>query len=52
MPARIIGLYAAVVAFIRLKWHREEPNVDQLLLNALNKSHQDWVERGWVEGPR
>jgi hypothetical protein len=49
MPARIFTLCAVVMGFFRFKQHRQEPDVEKLLLNALNKTNRDWAARGLIE---
>jgi hypothetical protein len=49
MPARIVSLCMVIATFFGLRKH--EPDVDQLLVNAANKSHKAWMERGWVNRP-
>ena len=44
MPARIISLCGVIMAFFGFK-SRQAPDVDQLLLSALNKCHRDFVAR-------
>ena len=48
MPARIIGICAAMAAFLGF---RKEPkaNVEDLIVNSFNKSHEQWAAQGWVE---
>ncbi len=49
MPARIVTMYAAVAAFFRLNRHKDEPDVERLLLDALNKTNRNWATRNMVE---
>jgi hypothetical protein len=53
MPARIISLYAAIVAFLGFKSSKLSPEqIDELIVDSYNKSHESWVARGWIEKPR
>jgi hypothetical protein len=49
MPARIISLFSAVAVFFHLRRQTEEPDVDRLLLDALNKTNREWSARNAVE---
>lgn len=48
MAAKIIGLCAAVAAFLGLK---QKPQVDfeARFIKAVEDSHRSWVEKGWIE---
>lgn len=53
MPARVITLYMAVVAFLGLKISQPaSQKADERLADVINTSYDSWVERGWVEKPR
>ena len=48
MTRVIMGLFAGFMAFFHSK-HKQEPDVDQLIIDAYNKSRETWVSKGWVE---
>jgi hypothetical protein len=52
MPARLISLRTAIAAFFGLKPNKQEPDMEQLFVDAYNKSKASWVEKGWIEKPR
>lgn len=49
---RLATLCSALAALFGMHKAKQEPDVDQILVNAINKSHSDWVARGWAERPR
>ncbi len=49
MPARIIGIVSAMAVFFGLRSMEPKPNIDDLIVNSFNKSHEKWVAKGWVE---
>jgi hypothetical protein len=52
MPARIIAMYTAAAVFLGLRSKEPKPNVEDLIVNSFNKSHQKWIANGWVEEER
>jgi hypothetical protein len=48
MPARLITIYTAVVAFLGFKVLQPEPDIDELLTNSINKSYDSWVAKGYI----
>jgi len=49
MPARIIGVWAFVVAFFGgLRRHQEPAQTEQLITDSFNQSYDSWVAKGWV----
>jgi hypothetical protein len=49
MPARIIAIYTAVVAFLGLKPKPAIQDMEGHIMKAIDKSHRSWVKKGWVE---
>jgi hypothetical protein len=50
MPARIVSLYVAVVAFLGLKSNKPtQDQLDRMIVDSVNKSHDSWVARGWSQ---
>ena len=51
MPARmVIGAWAFVMAFFHLGQQKDSSaEMDQKLLDSINKSREAWVAKGWVE---
>jgi hypothetical protein len=50
MPARVKGLYSAVRTFFGIRSKKLSPTqIDQLIVDSFNKSHESWVARGWVK---
>ena len=45
---RIASFFAALVALFTFQ-RRENPNMDQRIIDAYDKSYESWVAKGWVE---
>jgi len=51
-PENYPGFFALLWARIAFWKHARAKHMDQVFMESFNKSHQEWVKRGWVNKPR